>query len=284
MATKVTARQQLRAGSTHLTESNRAFFKQLLIYTRLRSFFKDPAEVSRSLLEIQADLADAQADGVSAEVYFGAAPASTSTALLHAIPSSRRATMRLCAFSALACLLVMLLPTMMLPGLPLDVGRLPLATGATVAFVLGLGLFFSRLAFTPHPRTFAAGVFGATLLAGLGLGGALPLLLWTRTPWRLVISDTTASWVILGLLALLVILSPAFLRLTGWPGLLLVGEYVVYAGVGLALRQPLAAAWLKQDWHLVWVMVAALIGLTLVTALGVLIASSRTHRTRRPQR
>ncbi|WP_179394419.1 hypothetical protein [Lacticaseibacillus absianus] len=247
---------QLTARTQHLIRENQRFFGAIVVYTRMRAFFKDPREVEHSLLEIQADMLDAQADGISAATYFGSEPARTSRDLLRAMPASPHTIRRLVGLASLGYLTAMGLPLLIEPDAQLDLGQLLLMGLAFAVTAIVCSLLLSTLAFAGN-RPVMVGL-GLLTGAGIGLGisGLALLYPYLATGWRV----STGGW--LGLPAILALMAGSLTvyrhaqaHMPRGLAQIFLGLYLTYGCLGLVERIPVIARWLDHDDRLAWAMI-----------------------------
>lgn len=65
---------KMDAELVHLRPSNRAYFEKMIVYMGLKSFLVDSQALEETLYNMVCDLKEAEADGASAEEYFGKNP------------------------------------------------------------------------------------------------------------------------------------------------------------------------------------------------------------------
>lgn len=65
-----------------LNEENEAYYVEMLVYMRSRSWFKDERKLEEVLMEVLQDLIKAQEEGISAEAYFGNNPQASANNIL----------------------------------------------------------------------------------------------------------------------------------------------------------------------------------------------------------
>ncbi|MFC6463546.1 hypothetical protein ACFP65_00815 [Marinilactibacillus sp. GCM10026970] len=68
-----------------LTEENKVYYEELLVYVRTKSWFKDERKIEEVLLEVLQDLIVAQEEGVMAEDYFGRDPETSANNIVNNI-------------------------------------------------------------------------------------------------------------------------------------------------------------------------------------------------------
>lgn len=68
-----------------LTQENKKYYEDLMEYVRLGSNFQNDRKIEEILLQMLQDLIAAQADGISAEDYFGKDPKESANELLSTI-------------------------------------------------------------------------------------------------------------------------------------------------------------------------------------------------------
>ena len=73
-----------------LTDENREYYEQLLVYIRSAGLFYDDYEIENLLLQILQDIISAQEDGQSAEGFFGKSPQLAADELIHNLGKSSR--------------------------------------------------------------------------------------------------------------------------------------------------------------------------------------------------
>ncbi|MCH3963927.1 MAG: DUF1129 domain-containing protein [Clostridium sp.] len=79
-----------------LTDENKEYYEQLLVYIRSAGLFYDDCEIENLLLQILQDIISAQEDGQSAEEFFGKRPQLAVDELIHNLgKASRKETLKL---------------------------------------------------------------------------------------------------------------------------------------------------------------------------------------------
>lgn len=107
-----------------LSEENKLFYDDILVYIRAKSFLKDETQIEESLLEILTDIIEAQNQEIKAEDYFGRNPREISDELLkNTNKSSFKERFNLFLSCMFIYSLVTLLPNLVNPNESLDVGK-----------------------------------------------------------------------------------------------------------------------------------------------------------------
>lgn len=70
----------------HLTEENRKYYGNLLVYIRIMSIIRDEEKSEEMLLEILEDILEGQENGQSAEHYLGKNPKQVADNIIHELP------------------------------------------------------------------------------------------------------------------------------------------------------------------------------------------------------
>lgn len=68
-----------------LTDENKIYYEQLLLYIRTAGLFYDDEEIETLLLQILQDILSAQSDGQTAEVFFGKNPQKAADEMIHTL-------------------------------------------------------------------------------------------------------------------------------------------------------------------------------------------------------
>lgn len=119
-----------------LSEENKLFYDDILVYIRAKSFLKDETQIEESLLEILTDIIEAQNQEIKAEDYFGRNPREISDDILkNTNKSSFKESFTLFLSSMGIYSLVTLLPKLINPNETLDVGKFFVCLVFTLLFV-----------------------------------------------------------------------------------------------------------------------------------------------------
>ncbi|KGJ48057.1 hypothetical protein KD33_17120 [Clostridium sp. NCR] len=107
-----------------LSEENKLFYDDILVYIRSKSFLKDETQIEESLLEILTDIIEAQNQEIKAEDYFGKNTKEISDEILK---NTNKSSFKERFHLFLSCMfiysLVTLLPNLVNPNESLDVGK-----------------------------------------------------------------------------------------------------------------------------------------------------------------
>ncbi|WP_127848585.1 hypothetical protein [Lacticaseibacillus hulanensis] len=258
-----------------LTKDNATYYSKILIYTRMRSFFKDGDQVERELLSILNDMIDAQGDGVSALEYFGPHPGKVTQDILAAIPNDRKAITRL----VLACVAfyctVSFVPLLLFPDEQVDLGTFVLMGIPLALLILIFFWMFSTSVFSRHPVLY---LYASFVLLGVGTGGLIVANMFIHTPLRVRLAGTSGVIVIV---LLLLLATYAYYR--NGDHVLNLGFYLFplllgIFGIVLRLSPSQAHYWLRGEYPPVaWVMVGVL-ALIWFYPLSVLLIRLRRNR------
>lgn len=119
-----------------LSEENKLFYDDILVYIRAKSFLKDETQIEESLLEILTDIIEAQNQEIKAEDYFGRNPREISDDILK---NTNKSSFKERFHLFLSCMfiysLVTLLPKLINPNEILDVGKFFVFLVFTLLFV-----------------------------------------------------------------------------------------------------------------------------------------------------
>lgn len=119
-----------------LSEENKLFYDDILVYIRAKSFLKDETQIEESLLEILTDIIEAQNQEIKAEDYFGRNPREISDDILkNTNKSSFKERFHLFFSCMFIYSLVTLLPKLINPNEILDVGKFFVFLVFTLLFV-----------------------------------------------------------------------------------------------------------------------------------------------------
>ena len=119
-----------------LSEENKLFYDDILVYIRAKSFLKDETQIEESLLEILTDIIEAQNQEIKAEDYFGRNPREISDDILkNTNKSSFKERFNLFLSCMFIYSLVTLLPKLINPNETLDVGKFFVFLVFTLLFV-----------------------------------------------------------------------------------------------------------------------------------------------------
>ncbi|KRL02397.1 hypothetical protein [Liquorilactobacillus capillatus] len=256
-----------------LNSTNEKFYENLLLYVRFKGVTRDEYAVESQLLTILQDILDAQGDGINAEQYFGKNTKELADTLLAEIPRKPWELVRLVLFVIAVYLAACLLPELVYPQKPADIGKLILSGGYFfLAIIIGFKYWGNSIYKTGSHKHNRVVNF---------------LILWIVT----VIVMTP------GFLINMFVKTPLRFRLIGWSGILVIGifltvglfifgrqknkeigwPFVIFGmGVGLlgiAMRLPQIGPLLSETTTGKYLSVGALIGmLVLFWVLNVYIA------------
>lgn len=119
-----------------LNEENKEFYDDILVYIRVKSFFKDERQVEESLLEILTDIIEAQNQEVKASDYFGKNPKEISDEILKNTNKMSFKDMIKLFLSIMGLYtLLTVLPALIKPSEGLDLGKFFIGLVITFLFV-----------------------------------------------------------------------------------------------------------------------------------------------------
>ncbi|WP_390407454.1 hypothetical protein [Lacticaseibacillus jixiensis] len=271
--------QAIEQRAAVLTQPNADFYGRIMVYTRLRSKLKDPIQVEQNLLDLLNDLIDAQTNGTSAADYFGADPLTIVREILAATPNSPKQIVRSALGSGLVGLIILVLPTLLFPNEPVDLGQIAIGMVLVSGFYLMFTWGLSSIAFAKHQwLQVAAVVLVCSAAIGLIEFGYPDL----QTPLRV---HFTGTWSLAVLGAVLVIATIVFNKVRRKPHFL--GYALAFYLVGLVLiaacilvRLPQTAAYFSDDELLIWLMLACLAVIMIVPLTLMIIGLIKGLRAR----
>jgi len=186
-----------------LNKENAKYYEDLLTYIRSNALFKSEAQTEEVLLDIVQDILDAQREGVNAEAYFGTNPQETADEILQTIPNSWRAFNKLMFMGILSFILFAILPTILMPNLPLDLGKILIAS--LYAFLISVIFVWltGKTIYTTMGRRFRLLVYG---LFGVMFLSCILLYVYIRTPFIIYLKGAMGIVILLLIGVILVIL------------------------------------------------------------------------------
>ncbi|WP_125702360.1 hypothetical protein [Lacticaseibacillus daqingensis] len=260
---EVTLQREMETRSRLLTKTNAEFFGQIQVYLNLRTPFKDKLQLAQNLLALMNDLIDAQQDGVTAADYFGTDPKAVAREMAQALPWNFKAMRYAATVGLVGYLILMLLPGLMVPDEPVDLGQILIGLAMLGGFMVAFSWGLSSLSFKRRPWVRMVLVM---LLCGGLCYGVVTAYLWVHTPLKVTLTGplSIALIVLFGLIAVLqfnhdrkkfrflpIALTFLFVELS-------------VCVLALAMRVPAAAAWLKQGDRIAWFLVACLVPLYII--------------------
>lgn len=185
-----------------LTPENEQYYGDFLVYIRSHTLLKDDQKTEEILLEIIQDILDAQNKGISASEYFGKAPKEIADEIIRQIPFNIKDLFKLLGYGLGAYTLFSLLPSLVIPDKPLDVGTfLVVATYSTAIAFLIFWLIGKEIYRPKNKLMHLLSVIGFIVLFSIGFF----LNYSIHTPFLLKLEGTVGIVFILVLISCLVI-------------------------------------------------------------------------------
>ncbi|MFC4760494.1 hypothetical protein [Fructobacillus durionis] len=229
-----------------LNKENKEFYDDFLVYVRTTSWLKDDIQVEEQLLAILQDILEAQKNGESARDYFGQSPKLVADNLLKKLPNDGVSFAKIILYTFFGYLAITFLPTMTVPGKPIDIGAYVVSamymTMAILLIVRTIGTLVYR-----YKASKLAGWLKNVLgiLAGmLLLFPAFAMIYWLKTPVRINLDGTLGIFVII-----LFLLGLAVYNKTAKQGFLSkpVFFYIIFSAIiGILTRLPILSGMLEN--------------------------------------
>ncbi|BCA86939.1 hypothetical protein EsVE80_24620 [Enterococcus saigonensis] len=185
---------QLNANlQTQLTSVNEEYYGDLLVYVRTLAFLRDEQQTEELLLSILQDILDAQKNGRTAEAYFGKKPKEFADEIIQQLPFNVVDTAKLVAYGIGAYFLFSILPTLINPTRPFDVGTFSLTSIYVGAFsIFALWVFGKSTYHVRRSFKLLAAVFIGFLFAG-----GIAVNIFVSTPLKIYFGGFLGSATIL---------------------------------------------------------------------------------------
>ncbi|WP_225742892.1 DUF1129 family protein [Marinilactibacillus sp. Marseille-P9653] len=177
-----------------LTEENKAYYEEMLVYMRVRSWLKDEEKVEEILMQVLQDLISAQGEGVTAEAYFGKDPRSHANQILTNLERNWVDHLQLGSWIVGFTLVLNILNNIITMAT-----RLNLVTVLSRSFLIYVAVFavfkwIEMDSFTKTSSKWKDGLFMVIILSIFALG----MIAETMLPYQLLLNvPLTVSWGIL---------------------------------------------------------------------------------------
>lgn len=157
----------------HLTEENRKYYGNLLVYIRIMSIIRDEEKSEEMLLEILEDILEGQKNGQSAEHYLGKNPKQVADNIIHELPVNIIDTIKMIIGSLGILCLLKFVPILVSFEEHIDIGNLLISSVYLVFLVFIVLLFMgyylyryeSKIMKMILPLFFIVGLVGYFLLS-----------------------------------------------------------------------------------------------------------------------
>lgn len=182
-----------------LNEENDAFYTDFLLYVRSQSIFKEEHTTEEQLFSILQDILEAQKNGQSAADYFGTDPKFVADKMLAATPSRLAEGAKLFLYGIGAYFAFNLVPDLIVPGKPLDLGAFILSglylslVAILVLNLIGRTIYFFKKSTIPSWAKKVMTFTGAIAL----LAPVTFINMWVHTPAKLNLDGTVGIFVII---------------------------------------------------------------------------------------
>ena len=175
-----------------LTPQNRTYYEDLMVYVRTTALFKREVDVETILLDILNDVLEAQGHGQSAEEYFGKNPKESADEIVRELPRSLSENLKLAMTVVLGYVLFFLLPTLAVPGVPVDFGNIISLAAFAFVFVMVIMWVISRTVYQKTVVKVIVGIAVFVAFTGIVVGGV-----FIKTPLSFILSPTAGIGLIL---------------------------------------------------------------------------------------
>lgn len=168
-----------------LTKENEKYYGNLLIYIRTKALFRDVKKSEELLLEVLRDILDAQEQGFSAEEYFGENPKKVADEIIKQLPINLLDTVKLVLIALTSYSIFSILPNLIFPDEPLDIGRLVIC-GFYWTIIVVFALWLLGISLYRFKNKLSKLVL--LLLVGLGISFGFYLSFLVSTPFKVDLS------------------------------------------------------------------------------------------------
>ncbi|MBS9338142.1 hypothetical protein G6R29_00625 [Fructobacillus sp. M2-14] len=186
---------ELRAA---LNKENEDFYLDFLLYVRSQGVLKDEQTVEEQLFAILQDILEAQKNGQSAADYFGTDPKFVADRILQQTPNKLSEAAKLFLYGFGAYIGFSLLPSLPIPGKPMDLGSFLLSgVYLTLLAIVGFFLigktiyFFKKSKMASWMKSLMSFVIACAVLFP-----AFAITFWLHTPAQINLDGTLGIFVI----------------------------------------------------------------------------------------
>lgn len=255
--------QENQNRSQLLNKQNAEFYGNIVVYLHMRGKLKNNIQIETDLLDLLNDLLDAQANGQSAADYFGTAPAGVAKEMLRALPNDWHKIRRVTLTGAIGYAVLLCLPSLIIPSEPVDVGKLLIGLIGIGIFILAFSWGLSKIAFAKHQWL----ISGLIIILCGGAGALIPTTFVSlSTPFKLTLSTPVAITIIaFCLIAAGFQFNSDRKKFRFFPiALTFFSVEIVFGLLGILVRVPFTATWLKQNDHVIWFLVGGVLLLMII--------------------